>query len=823
MYKNILILVISFIIYWANVYADMWTSTVSWNNNVVECPTTISHWVTHYWVPNLNTTSSSAVWSSWCTTHTYYSLSNHVLWFIVGSWITACPAWERVVAWNWLSNITCQKYDDTPPNAWDITSSITNWWYFRATNSIPISIIWNSAWWSPIAVLEWQFESSTVPTSFNSAKLSSTDNNPWTLDKLETNENISKVDNSRTVNNYRSYSYNITKICDEAGNCLANPISFTYNVFAWFVNPWLSSTTWASNFIWWQTLNWITRSLTYTLKDDYSNKIIPVYKSDWSTLVRDLQFILNYNNSLYLDQYNKLWSWVDISWVDNPALVASTIWTNINKNVTITDKNNNDWVYIQDFKVYSPTYKTWVTNWQQFVDWNFAINSWTVKLTDNPISDSLQWPLDFDFKPTVYTNISWSIKNLWFIVWTQSGSRIDVIWWTPTNVYLEYWYFDWTNHNAHSKLDLKYSKTFVSPSYVNVKEGHQSSIWWLSTVPNFWTLSSNIFTNLSQSGSLTTAEQNTYFASHIQTVVWLKTSVYSSDIIWMNRYEWISGIDNTSQRWLKITWLTHSQNQIDIVTWQSTTSWDISLLWNLEKSYFQRDVRKNAYSLVKEVTPNNWSLNPIVYNLDLSNDENWVELWDVLYFGWLDWENVEINLSWNYSWVKTILVEWWNVYIKWDILANDKTKDVLWIIALKNDTTWNGWNIYINPNVLEVDSILYADRALVSYDWNELSPANGWTYEYLNKQLYIYWTVFSNNTIGWSVQSPYKCPFYIPNLSCDLDTAQKYDMNYLRRGYQNIIDNYAPNPVPNDKAYPVIVNYNSLIQLTPPKLFEKTQ
>lgn len=804
--KNIIILVLSFI-FSVNVYADNWTSTAVWtaSSGQVNCWTTFSHGITHYWIPNSNVAVAWA-WGGTvnCTTHSYYSSSDHSVAFTYNNWwITACPAWEMVVSWNWTNAITCRKYDDTPPSASDITSSILNWWYFRANNSIPINITWSAAWESPIVTLQWQFENVNNELTLNSAKSSTSDNTPATANILETNEDISKVDNYRTANNYRNYIYNITNICDEAWNCTVNPTSFNYNVYAWYVNLWNSSTSWSANFVW-QTADASVKTLTLTLNDAYNNKVVPVYQSNGTTIVRDIDFILNYNNSLYLNQYNKTWVWVEISWFDDSTYANSVIWNSQTKTTTINNKANNDWVYNLNFKVYTPTYSSSATNWREFVDWNFNINNIVSDLSDNTVNDSLYWARDFEFAPLYKTDITWSIINKWFIVGTTQTWTLDVTSWGTKNVYLEYGYYDWAltdPHRQHTKIDLNYKKSSWASWDVSTEWYTNPS----SALSLFWTSSSNLFTKLVQDGTLTTAEQNTYFATHIQTTVWWKTTVYSSDIYWMDRYNWTPNWDNTSQRWVKITWLTHSQNQVDLVTWQSTS--DISLLWNLEKSYLQRDIRKNSYSLIKEVTTSNWTR--VVSNVNQVSP--WKRLWDILYFGWLNWENVEINIA-NYSWVKTILVQWWNVYIKSNVLASNKTTDILWIIALKNDSTWNWWNIYIHPDVLEVDAVMYADRAIVSYDWTEISPDNGWTYEYLSKQLYIYWTVFSNNTIGWSVQSPYLCPFYIT--SCTLDNAQKYDMNYLRRWYETKQSwSYAD--------YPVIINYNSLIQITPPPLFEK--
>lgn len=784
----------------------------------MECPSEIRHWALHHWVPTSNQNNAPVSWTLNCTTHTYYSSSNYTISFIYNNWwITSCPPWERVVWWNWSNTITCQKYDDTPPSPSDITSSQISGWYFRATNSFPINVTWNASGWSPITLIQWQFENLSNHLSFNSIR--STNSNI-----LSGTENISIVDGlDRNSNNYREYSYIITNICDEAGNCTTTPVTFNYNVYAWHINNSQSSTSWVSSLTSSNLADGTQKTLTFSLRDEYLNKVVPVYQSNWTTLIRSITLTSNYNNSLYLNQYNKTWAWVEVSGFDDSVYSNSLIWNSQTKSTTVNNKANNDWDYNLNFKVYSPTYNSSASNWQQFVDWNFRINNVTATLTD-----SYSWVLpdtsniDFQFKPLYTTDITWSIiANNKFIVGTTQTWTISVTSWWSKNVYLEFWYYDSSSsptHKVHPKLNLQFTNS-SSTNYNDVKEWKQSSILSLSY---FWNSTSNLFTKLTQSGTLDTAEQNTYLATHIQTTVLWKTVVYSSDIFWMNRYAWANTWDNTSQRWVKILWITHSQNQVDLVSWQSSSNWassnDISLLWNLEKSYLQRDVRENSYSLTKKVSTNNW--NKLITNLNQSSP--WVRLWDVLYFWNLEWENVTINLSWTYSWVKTILVQWWNVYIKQNILAANKATDILWIIALKDDTTWKGWNIYINPTVSEINAVLYADRAFASADDitilrstdldRAISPDNGWTYEYLNRQLYIYWTVFSNNTIGWSVQTPYLCPFYISN--CTLDNAQKYDMNYLRRGYDNKRDSSYEN-------YPVIINYNSLIQLTPPPLFQK--
>jgi hypothetical protein len=78
--------------------------------------------------------------------------------------------------------------------------------------------------------------------------------------------------------------------------------------------------------------------------------------------------------------------------------------------------------------------------------------------------------------------------------------------------------------------------------------------------------------------------------------------------------------------------------------------------------------------------------------------------------------------------------------------------------------------------VTDIHAIIYADRSLVSYDGsNELDGDT--QAQDLASQLYIYGSIFSENTIGGS--SSMLCPFY--ESSCNDAKSKKYDLNYLRR------------------------------------------
>ncbi len=61
-------------------------------------------------------------------------------------------------------------------------------------------------------------------------------------------------------------------------------------------------------------------------------------------------------------------------------------------------------------------------------------------------------------------------------------------------------------------------------------------------------------------------------------------------------YEWIHiggtaiGTDNTHQKWILINWLTHSGKQNELVIGDDPNYY--AVLWNLDKSSLQRDIRK---------------------------------------------------------------------------------------------------------------------------------------------------------------------------------------------------------------------------------------
>ena len=718
----------------------------------------------------------------------------------------------------WTCTLTCRKYDDTPPVSLNITSAQPDNDYFLANNNQIFNINWDAAWWSPIILIEWQFEDNNDDTLFNAVKSSVSDLNPSNKSELSTLEDISNVDGFIKPKKYREYTYNITKICDEAGNCISSPPypkTFNYNSYANNIDLVKSSVTWTSNFDN-KPADWTNKNLTINLKDQYDNEIVQVKRSD-NSILRDVKVDLGYTNDLHLDQYNN--TWLDTAIFAD--IFIPTIWIG-----NWIFNNYANWIYPINFKVFAPTY---FTPWGEYATWNFTIDNIYASVSDSwlPVMNLLS-NLNFKFNPLLETVIKSEIQAFWFLEWATQTWAISLtkpyVWGesiTLVNLYLEYW--SWATSPGLSNL-------------LNMKVNNKS-VWEWNWNRNTYSGAISIgdlnkpFNSLLTQSSLLNTITNQYLSSHISYNIGWKNVIYNSDIIGKNNYWGSSNLLSTKQVWLKILWKTHSQKQNNITTNQNNNN--IHILGNIEKSKLKANVKINVYKIIKTFNDTYvWNqyikdLNNSFESAEASGDNQGRVINDNILYIWdLNWNDVDLDLwsSLNISGNKTIVVEWWNLYIKSNII-NTGSSDILWIIVLKN-SNWVWWNIYIDPSVTRIDWIMYADKSLISYNWTEL---DWWTNQYvLRNQLYIYGSVFSENTIWGARETPPVCPYYIDASTCNLpNIAQKYDLNFLRRyfvawgnalnwwiNYKAIYDSTYPY-----FEYPVVIKYNPLIQKSPPPLF----
>jgi hypothetical protein len=244
----------------------------------------------------------------------------------------------------------------------------------------------------------------------------------------------------------------------------------------------------------------------------------------------------------------------------------------------------------------------------------------------------------------------------------------------------------------------------------------------------------------------------------------------------------------------------------------------------MSKTTLKTQIIKNAYDFITNYTWTSPDSSATIANIDNLPANN-----NVVYYGSTSWNPKiytlgDINTTISISNNRTILVIWWDLYIKSNLSYSWNW--MLWIIVLK-DLKWNGWNIYIDPSVTNLVWSIFAEKSLLSYSWWELDGVTEATV--LRNQLYIYGSLFTENTIGWSREAIPVCPYYIARTACTLEIAQKYDLNYLRRYY--LIKNSSWVLVPayswksasginlSLNAYPVVIQYNPKASTTPPPLF----
>ncbi len=762
---------------------------------------------------------------------------------------------------NYYYSWNTTKFDFTNPWTSNITSNPIAWTDILATTSYNFAVTAWSDIWSPIVMVQWFFE------DYNSCS-------NWWLNRSSTNSatlsinpNISKANADCDWNSsiwWRNYTFKITYVEDEAWNSIWTKNtsssywwvkSFTYDIYSNHNNITTKSfsSTDKSNLEDNNNIaDWTPYTLPITLKDNYWNAIVP---SSW--ISRKINFIFNTDNSLYINQYSKTWDAIFWATPKNTNFINRySTWNNITTNFNDEEVSNiAQWIYNFKYKVYTPT-----SNAENTAIWKFTINNIKFNISSDlwNISNTLitnSNNIDFKFKPLYKATFNWEQKTYWFIEWIiQSWSiNIQKNWsrnTTNNNLYLEFW--------KNPRIASTKVKIYTINPNQELKQWHKTNITYLKKLLNNFSISTTTTTKKNLDTKIvqipwTTLEnlQNYYLSTHFEYTIDSHTIVYNSSIIWRNNYWNNTTTNTTTQVWLKVLWKTYSKNQKDIKNNQNIN--DIHILWNLTKSKLKENVRKNIYSKILNV-PNTWWqwwTNNDIDNFGWTtwnNSNKWIKLLNnkVLYFD-LSSPITETTITTNggtNSWKKTIIIKWWDLYIKWNIY-NNSNSDILWIIVLK-DKNWKWWNLYIDPDVTYIAAQIYVDKSILTakdtdWDWEISSNEIFWInrdQSLVANQLYINWQIFSENTIWGSRKNPPICPYY-DKASCDLEKAQKYDLNYLRRYFTYDSDNnWTKDKIANwweyyynwsehnsyDNSYkyinyPVVIKYNPIVQITPPPLF----
>ncbi len=227
-------------------------------------------------------------------------------------------------------------------------------------------------------------------------------------------------------------------------------------------------------------------------------------------------------------------------------------------------------------------------------------------------------------------------------------------------------------------------------------------------------------------------------------------------------------------------------------TWQQA---NISNLYNSEQRTL---IRKAAYEYVKNMSSGQ-IINGVKY---------------------VQWDEKISNITPD---VETLVVVDGNVIFDENFIPTQ----LKWIIVLKDNydvsTGYTGkGNIYIMPNVSQINAIIYADGGLISVN------ASGVPYvqdsiertQALKNQLFLNGSIFTRNTIGWGILAwgEYILPGWTKTQNFDI--AMIYDLNYIRRA--NVwCDKNSNNNCTDSWEYkdPFVIKYDTRVQSNPPKLF----
>ena len=661
------------------------------------------------------------------------------------------------------------KIDLTPPTLADVSNpNVLN--YLAGTQAYNVTV--SNALGAPITVIQANSEDSAneLTSTFRSSASSSL---PFAWVTENTDNTINPI------SGWREYTFNLTRIEDEAGNFWSWVDPKIHTVYAnpnFGLNNTSDTTAFAPILVadgtqyTWQ--NW--------LQDGYGNDIVPA-PGIGRTITQSLESV---TNTMYLDQFNRsgLTSVYIFTGalIENPlalsaAPVSQALWG-------VTSAN---WRYPIYVKTYTPTFDG--TSGVPISD----PDAWFGFNTRFIISDSLIGPSqvvntagpDFRYSPLFTTNIEWDLNDGGFIEWTEQQSSIDIIKnsWVATAWNLLRVTFGWA-------LASKFSFYANSSSPVSSVIGVLLTSF--TTNPSFPVTDHILVSQLVQNaGELVSNLSDLFFSTHLSYSIDGKPIVLNSDII--GKTWWYFGAAPTTSAWnqvgVKIIGSVSSRNINAIVADQFADG--VWLFSSANRWLIRDEIRKNIAIATRNKSLST-GISHIVGNLTALPWAGWS---NALFIEQLPgksilliekaWGNVELTAQ-NISGNRTLVVRWANLYIKRNMYYPSTGENMLGVVVQK-DSNGVGWNLYIDKWVTNIVGTFILDGSVISYDGTNELGYNASIID-LKNQLHIFGTIVSENTIGWSRQNPPKCPSLLTTPCSPIPTtqeAQKYDLNYLRRYY----------------------------------------
>jgi hypothetical protein len=747
----------------------------------------------------------------------------------------------------WLGSPDIARVDMIPPTAAALTdTSIQD---RIAGLNLPFNLSYNDGG-APVRV-DYRFENNFLPL---------------TMDPLSTpgfmttytytyNRTMTGVDNDRGANGWRQISMPIDQICDQAGWCIsAAPLkTFQHYIYADVVSGTVSSTS--ANLTDGSAIaDGSTHVFDITLRDQFMNQIVPA-----SGIGRAVDMSLaGITNSMFLNQYSRSvlsGSSIYVSAPDNPIDTELIFGTGISVQIFPTPITTFLATYSLIVKAYTPTANSY-TPWEPVSDPTAAFSFIpTLEVSSSTIvgdpwktfTQSLSAPI---FKPLYTSTLTWNLRDGGFIEGTEQTNTLLI---TDNNpilipaplVSLQ---LEFSGSNAPS-FDLYGWTVGFSGTTIATRSGMLMNPGYSPSTVFYTRLIQRLNT---QVNTLSNLQFSTHFAYTIDS----KNIVYNSDMIGKTGWFW-SGtfVQLGNQVWIKVIGPIGSNVIWSIVTGQFSIG--TSIFDSFSRSTVRNNIKKSLILATR-----NTSLSP--YSNTISDAKTLNPggglMWTVLNkwpnvsimrlekTGW----NIVLGLLWWIGWQRTIMIKWADLYITNDMHYNPAVQNSVLAVVVQKNEAWQGWNIYINPSVTNMVGTYVIDGSIKSSN-DGINPIWTSNIALLKNQLYIYGSIVSENTIGGSRMSPLKCPSLINSTTCttDRDEAQQYDLNYLRRYYlyggepfwwattkviwwgnctwgtctwftPTLIKKFI-NASEEFAKYPVVVEYNPQIRITPPIGFEDSR
>lgn len=513
---------------------------------------------------------------------------------------------------------------------------------------------------------------------------------------------------------------------------------------------------------------------------------------------------------------------------------------------------NLNWIYI--YKIWWNTYR--INNFNKYTNSQKIYKYWKVK---NVISKKINKILIANGKNILRYDVkflnknNYPINNLNFDLtnFVDSNKSFDLN--SKTNSYETWFFITWDN--TYSNIDGTYKVWIISYKPINNAQltGIVKNIQYTG---DSYTVSSNqivnfkniyfqtpiwinfenkiLKTNQKDNFKLNYTKDSTgisnpsyYFTWYIK---WCADCIFSWNI-------WKKLQDNNFQQkkyYIYISWSTTPRSVIYTWYYSYSLNWNY---WNKYiKNYFKKEyspiiyVNKWTVKIVWLAQSNNkilWWINYISTSIQPYILKNNIKKYVINSTLWYKWENVDLDKSidlssinkkvniykcwnnqritihWNYEWDKKIISLWCEINIDRNIRSSSKGH--LQIFSYKtnnnidfNNIDWrkNKWNIYINNNVDTIQASLYTNGSIFTYINNIENGVLTWRNQAgFKKQLYIYWKIFSKNTIwGWSQDKNLKFTIlWWKKINSNKNifanegyiVAQSYDINFWRTSLLN--------------------------------------